>query len=88
MLREVNSQALRKVRQQVDRPQAPTLDEIRQWPSTVDLLTAGRALGISRTKTYELARAGQFPVRLLPLGKRYRVAQADLLRALGLAESA
>ena len=32
-------------------------------PAVTDLVTAGRALGIGRTRAYELARAGQFPVQ-------------------------
>ncbi|MCE6999593.1 hypothetical protein LZG04_32980 [Saccharothrix sp. S26] len=49
-------------------------------------MTAGRALGIGRTKTYELARSDQLPVRVLRLGSTYRVATADLLRVLGVEE--
>jgi hypothetical protein len=41
---------------------APTLSELRNGPPTVSLLTAAAAIGIGRTKAYELARHGQFPV--------------------------
>lgn len=37
--------------------------EIRSLPAVVDVVTAGRALGMGRTKSYELARAGRFPAR-------------------------
>ncbi len=57
--------------------------ELRSLPSVVDLVTAGRAFGIGRTKSHELVRAGEFPVPVLRLGNSYRVTRADLLRALG-----
>jgi hypothetical protein len=58
--------------------------ELLALPSSVDLATAGRALGLGRTKSHELARAGQFPVRVLRLGNAYRVPTADLLALLGI----
>jgi hypothetical protein len=61
-----------------------TMAELRALPATVDLVTAGRALGLGRTAAYALARNGEFPCRLLHLGRIYRVPTADLLRALGL----
>jgi hypothetical protein len=57
--------------------------ELRNLPSVIDLVTAGRAFGLGRTKSHELARAGQFPVPVLRLGNSYRVTRAALLRALG-----
>lgn len=61
-----------------------TMAELRTLPATVDLVTAGRALGLGRTAAYALARNGEFPCRLLHMGRIYRVPTADLLRALGL----
>jgi hypothetical protein len=58
-------------------------DELRNLPSAVDLVTAGRGFGIGRTKANQLARAGQFPVPVLRIGNSYRVTRAALLRALG-----
>lgn len=60
--------------------------ELLELPPSVDLVTAGRALGIGRTKAYELARAEDFPARVLRLGNTYRVVTADLLRLLGIKE--
>lgn len=57
--------------------------ELRALPVTVDLKTAGRAFGFGRTKSYELARAGDFPCPVLPLGARFVVTKIALLRALG-----
>jgi hypothetical protein len=48
-------------------------------------MTAAGALGIGRTKAYELARTGEFPCRIIRIGDLYRVATADLIRLLGLA---
>ncbi|MGI5326921.1 hypothetical protein [Actinomadura nitritigenes] len=50
----------------------------------VDLVTAGRALGVGRTKSYELARAGRFPCPVLRVGRSYLVPTAGLLTLLGL----
>jgi excisionase family DNA binding protein len=57
-----------------------TLDQARELPPTIDLMTAARVLGIGRTKAYELARADQFPVHVVRIGDLYRVSTADLLR--------
>lgn len=60
-----------------------TRDELLRLPVSFDLVTAGRAIGMGRTTAHELARRGQFPVRVLRVGVRYRVTRADLLRYLG-----
>lgn len=57
-------------------------DLLSLGPST-DLETAGQALGVGRTKSYELAQRGEFPVRVLRIGRAYRVPTADLLKLLG-----
>ena len=51
--------------------------------ATVDLMTAARALGLGRTKAYELARRDEFPCRLIRIGGIYRVPTAGLLELLG-----
>lgn len=61
-----------------------TRRELLDLPAALDLVTAGRALGLGRTKSHELARAGEFPVRVLRLGRSYRVATADVLALLGI----
>lgn len=61
-----------------------TLDELRALPISVDLVTAGRAFGLGRTVSHELARTGQFPCRVLRVGNRYRVPRSDICRALGI----
>ena len=64
--------------------QALTLAEIAELPAVTDLVTAGRALGIGRTRAYELARAGQFPCPVIRAGRTWRVPTAGLLALLGL----
>ncbi|WP_230420781.1 hypothetical protein [Actinomadura soli] len=60
--------------------------EIRTLPAVVDLVTAGRALGVGRTKSYELARAGRFPCPVLRVGRSYLVPTTGLLTLLGLTD--
>jgi hypothetical protein len=56
-----------------------TLEEIAGLPAVTDLVTAGRALGLGRTKAYDLARAGQFPCPVIRAGKAWLVPTAGLL---------
>lgn len=65
----------------------PTPDDIRAWPVTVDVPTAGRAFGIGRDEAYRLAREGAFPVPVLRLGRYLRVTRAAVLVALGVPDS-
>lgn len=58
--------------------------ELLALPTTTDLTTAGRALGISRSTAYELRRQGAFPTRVLQLGNKLRVPTAELLALLGI----
>jgi hypothetical protein len=47
------------------------------WP------VVGRVLGRKRSAVLELARRDRLPVRVLRVGRSYRVATAELLRVLG-----
>ncbi|MEU3715140.1 hypothetical protein [Streptomyces californicus] len=60
-------------------------EELLRLPAAVDLETGNRALGLGRSKGYELAKRGQYPCKVLRLGNAYRVVTADLLALLGLA---
>ncbi|MCW2919342.1 MAG: hypothetical protein JWN52_7410 [Actinomycetia bacterium] len=42
-----------------------------------------RALGLGRTKAYELAQHGQFPCRVIKIGDTHRIPTPELLRLLG-----
>lgn len=59
-------------------------EEIRALGATTDLLTAASVLRIGRTKAYQLASSGEFPVPVIRTGRRYVVAVAPLLRVLGM----
>jgi len=65
-----------------------TRAELLALPAAIDLVTAGRALGIGRTRAHELARGGDFPLPVLRLGREYRVATAELLCLLGIESAA
>ncbi|MEU7037219.1 hypothetical protein ABZ958_26520 [Streptomyces sp. NPDC046237] len=60
-------------------------EELLALPAAVDLDTGNRALGLGRSKGYELAKRGEYPCKVLRMGKAYRVVTADLLNLLGLA---
>ena len=64
-------------------PPSMTRRELEALPVAFDLPTAAKALGIGRSKAFDLAQRGEFPVRVLRIGNRYRVTRADLLRFLG-----
>ncbi|MEV4390525.1 helix-turn-helix domain-containing protein [Nonomuraea sp. NPDC049607] len=58
--------------------------DLQDLPPTIGLMTAARALGIGRSKAYQLARDGEFPVRIIRIGDLYRVSTADLMTVLGM----
>src|SRR5215470_6607308 len=51
--------------------------------ATVDLITAARALGLGRTKAYELAKRDEFPCLVIRIGETYRIPTPGLLKLLG-----
>ncbi len=61
-----------------------TVTEVRGLPASVDIVTAGRALGVGRDTAYRLAADGQFPAPVIRVGRRWVVPRAGILRALGL----
>lgn len=73
-----------------ERPAGPTgmqMDELLALPVAFSLDTANRALLLGRTKGFELAKRGEYPCRVLRVGRTYRVTRADLLRTLGISEN-
>jgi len=60
-----------------------TVEQMRNLPPVVDVLTAAAVLGIGRTAAYELIRIGQWPTPILRLGKLIRVPSAPLLDLVG-----
>ncbi|MFJ4571506.1 hypothetical protein ACIP4W_08735 [Streptomyces sp. NPDC088846] len=71
--------------EEVGRVKGMSRRELLELPAAVDLETGNRALGLGRSKGYELAKRGQYPCKVLRLGNAYRVVTADLLALLGLA---
>ncbi len=61
-------------------PRVWTPEIVRQLGMTTDVATAGAILGIGRSKAYELAKNGEFPVAIL---RRYLVPTNTLLALLG-----
>ncbi|MFI9039451.1 hypothetical protein [Streptomyces sp. NPDC053726] len=66
-------------------PKGMTREDLLALPVAIDLETSNRALGLGRSKGYELAKRGAYPCKVLRLGNAYRVVTADLLHLLGLA---
>jgi len=64
--------------------QTISLDDLRSLPPTVGVEAAARVLGCGRTLAYELIQRGEFPCRVLRLGRRYLIPTAELLKTIGL----
>ena len=71
-------------RPQLSEDKRMSLEELLELPVMVDLETAGRAFGLGRTVSYELARSETFPCPVHRLGRYYRVRKAELMTSLGL----
>ncbi|MFJ2914049.1 helix-turn-helix domain-containing protein [Streptomyces sp. NPDC087228] len=70
---------------QNDEPQGAQYSPIRvraTWDGTGSVEEASKVLGFSRTKGYDLVRRGEFPCRVLRIGRTTRVVTASLLRVL------
>lgn len=59
-----------------------SIEAVRALGATTDIERAAAALGIGRTKAYELAKEGQFPAKTIRIGRRYRVSVPAILRLL------
>ena len=62
---------------------APLLADLNALPPTLAVEAAGRILGCGRSLAYDLVRRGEFPCRVLRVGRRYLIPTADLLDVLG-----
>ena len=65
-------------------PTPLTVTEVLALPASTDVVTAGRAFGMSREAAYDAAAAGTFPVPVLRVGRRWVVPRAGILKALGI----
>ena len=59
-----------------------TKDELARLPAVVDVATAARVLGLSRTAAYELIRCGKWPTPVYRLGRLIRIPTAPMLTLL------
>jgi hypothetical protein len=57
--------------------------EVRELGLVTSLETAGRILGIGRSKAYEMARYDEFRVPLMRVGRKYTVSVTAILKYLG-----
>jgi len=64
-----------------------TRNELDTLGVATDLRTAARALGLGASTAYQLAAAGEFPVRVLRAGCRYVVPTAGLREVLGIEDA-
>jgi hypothetical protein len=64
-----------------------TREELLALPPVIDLPTLGRALDVSESVIRERARLGEVEamgIRVLRLGRQYRIPLADVLAVLGI----
>jgi predicted DNA-binding transcriptional regulator AlpA len=69
-------------------PSPAAFHDLATLPTVIDVTTAARALGLSRTYAYELVKRDEFPCRILRVGHAYRVPTAELLAVLGVERAA
>lgn len=56
--------------------------ELADLPTVVDITTAARALGLSRSYAYYLAKHDKFPCKVIRIGTCYRVPASALCALL------
>jgi hypothetical protein len=54
--------------------------------TTTGLVAAGRCFGLGEMASYAAYRRGDFPVRVIKVGRLLKVSTADIVAALGLTE--
>jgi excisionase family DNA binding protein len=67
---------------------ALTIEQVNSLPAAPALEPTCHAIGISRSKGYELLAAGEFPIPALRVGNQWRFRLTDLRAYLGLEQSA
>jgi predicted DNA-binding transcriptional regulator AlpA len=61
-----------------------TMEELLDLPVSFGIPVAARALGLGRSKAYDLIARDEFPVPVRRYGREYRVTRPDLFRHFGL----
>jgi excisionase family DNA binding protein len=59
-------------------------DELRLLPPALTVEQAARLLRIGRSKAYQAVQSGEWPTRVLRVGRCIRIPTAEVLRLLGL----
>ena len=57
-------------------------------PPVFPVLVASWVIGIGKNKTYEMIADGEYPIRVIELGGRFRATRYDLLDYLGASRQA
>ena len=66
------------------RARASGAEHPRALPPTLDVVAAGRLLGVGRTVAYRLVREGRWPTHVVHVGRKIKIPTAPLLEFLGL----
>ncbi|MEU4424834.1 helix-turn-helix domain-containing protein [Actinoplanes sp. NPDC024001] len=61
-----------------------TAEAVRELGLTTDIETAASILNVGRSKAYALAKNGDFPVRVIRVGRSYVVPVSALRELLGI----
>jgi predicted DNA-binding transcriptional regulator AlpA len=58
--------------------------QLAALPAVLDVRTAAKAFGLSRTAAYELIKAGEWPTPVFRFGRLIRIPTAPILDLLGI----
>jgi hypothetical protein len=61
--------------------------EVAALPAVLDVSTAARVMGLSRTAAYELIRTDAWPTPVFRLGRLIRIPTAPVLELLGVGQN-
>lgn len=67
-------------------PRALWLEQLRELHAkgaTTDVPSAAPFFGVGGNKAYELIKSGEWPTRVLRMGKKLRIPVSDIARELG-----
>jgi hypothetical protein len=63
---------------------AEALQELARRSATTDVPTAAQFYGVGANKAYDLVARGEWPTRVLRMGKKIRIPVADIAADLGI----
>ena len=59
-----------------------SIAQVQALPASVDLATAGRAIGIGRSTAFDLVKKDEFPLELFRVGKQWKCRKTDICSLL------